>query len=161
MNPRLALAVTAGKAAGLAVRRMGRGGGTALPGLVAERVDPGLVGHLAGQLAGGRVTISGTNGKATTSPVPASFPPAAGAPFVHNREGSNLMRGLASTLLGAASASGAIPGARASYGLFEVDEATLPLAMPHLRPTVLGFTNLFRDQLDRYGEVDTVFSLWR
>ncbi len=161
MNPRLALAVTAGKAAGLAVRRMGRGGGTALPGLVAERVDPELVGHLAGQLARGRVTISGTNGKTTTSRVLASILQAAGAPFVHNREGSNLMRGLASTLLGAASASGAIPGARASYGLFEVDEATLPLAMPHLRPTVLGFTNLFRDQLDRYGEVDTVFSLWR
>ena len=161
MNPRLALAVTAGKTAGVVVRRMGRGGGTALPGLVAERVDPGLVGHLAGQLARGRVTVSGTNGKTTTSRVLASILEAAGARFVHNREGSNLMRGLASTLLGAASASGAIPGARASYGLFEVDEATLPLAMPHLRPTVLGFTNLFRDQLDRYGEVDTVFSLWR
>jgi hypothetical protein len=65
--------VTAGKAAGVAVRRMGRGGGTALPGLVAERVDPGLVGHLAGQLARVEVTISRTNGKTTTSRVLASI----------------------------------------------------------------------------------------
>jgi len=160
VNPRLALAVSAGKLAGVAARRAGRGGGTALPGLVAERLDPGLVGHLASQLQRGRVTVSGTNGKTTTSRVIASIFEAAGMPYVHNREGSNLMRGLASTLLGAAGPTGAIPRAAHSFGLFEVDEATLPLAVPELRPTVLAFTNLFRDQLDRYGEVDTVFALW-
>lgn len=161
MNPRLAGAVTAGKAAAIVSRGLGRGGGTALPGLAAERIDPQLVAHLGRQLGHGRVLVTGTNGKTTTSRIVAAMLDAAGVPFIHNREGSNLMRGIGSTLLAAASPLGRIHDAPRSLGLFETDEATLPLAAAALAPNVLVFTNLFRDQLDRYGEVDTVAAFWR
>ena len=158
---RLALAVNAGKGAGIATRVLRRGGGTALPGLVAERVHPRLVRDLGRSLGGGRVLITGTNGKTTTSRIVAEVLGAAGRPFIHNREGSNLMRGIASTLLSHAGLAGGIPGPAATAGLFETDEATLPPAAEALAPDIIAFTNLFRDQLDRYGEVDTVARLWR
>ncbi|MCK9517922.1 MAG: MurT ligase domain-containing protein [Dehalococcoidia bacterium] len=161
MNPRLALAVIAGRTAALVSRRLGRGGGTALPGLVAERVHPGLVRDLARQLGAGRVMITGTNGKTTTARILAQILEEAERPYVHNREGSNLMRGLASTLLAIAGRAGNIPGARQMTGLFEVDEATTPAASAAIAPNAIAFTNLFRDQLDRYGEVDTVAGFWR
>lgn len=161
MNPRLALAVTAGKTAAAVSRRIGRGGGTALPGLVAEKLDPAIVHDLGSQLGRGTVLITGTNGKTTTSRILASIATAAGLPYLHNREGSNLMRGIASSLLAAAGAGGTIPGGHQMLGIIETDEATLPRATRALGPRVIAFTNLFRDQLDRYGEVDTVAALWR
>ncbi len=161
MNPRLALAVSTGKAVGTVSRRLGRGGGTALPGLIAERIDPALVARLGRSLGGGRALITGTNGKTTTARLVAGMLTEAGVPHLHNREGSNMMRGIGSALLAAASPSGSLPGSAAHAGLFEVDEATLPAAARALAPTSLTFTNLFRDQLDRYGEVDTVAALWR
>ena len=161
MNARLAAAVTAGKAAGLVTRGLRRGGGTALPGLVATRLAPDIVARLGRQLGRGRVLITGTNGKTTTTRILAGALEEAGVRYLNNREGSNLMRGIATTLLAAAGPTGAIAGARATLGLFETDEATLPLAARALAPTVLTFTNLFRDQLDRYGEVDTVAAFWR
>lgn len=161
MNLRLAAAVSAGRAAGFVTRRLGRGSGTALPGLVAEKIDPHIVRDLGRQLGAGRVVITGTNGKTTTSRIVARMLQEARQPFVHNREGSNLMRGLASTLLALPGPSGRIPRAAGRLGLFEVDEATLPAAARALAPRALAFTNLFRDQLDRYGEVDTVAAFWR
>ncbi|MCL4240772.1 MAG: DUF1727 domain-containing protein [Dehalococcoidia bacterium] len=158
---RLAVAVSAGKGAGIATRLLRRGGGTALPGLVAERIHPALVRDLGRSLGGGRVLITGTNGKTTTSRIVAEVLSGAGRPFIHNREGSNLMRGIGSTLLARANVTGRIVGAAEMVGLFETDEATLPPAAGALAPTALAFTNLFRDQLDRYGEVDTVAALWR
>ena len=158
---RTSAAVVAGKAAGAATRMLRRGGGTALPGLVAERVDPRLVANLGRTLGRGRVMVTGTNGKTTTSRIIAAAFDAAGVPYVHNREGSNLMRGMASTLLSHATLAGAIPGAKNAAGLFEADEATMPAAVAALQPRVIAFTNLFRDQLDRYGEVDTVMALWK
>ena len=160
MNLRVTGAVTAAKAAGIASRVLGQGGGTALPGLVAERLDAGIVGHLGRQL-GRRVFVTGTNGKTTTSRMLAAILEAAGQPALHNREGSNLMRGFASTLCAQAGPMGGIAGAAGMVGLFETDEATMPAATAALKPSVLVFTNLFRDQLDRYGEVDTVAALWR
>jgi UDP-N-acetylmuramyl tripeptide synthase len=158
---RLAAAVTAGKAVATVVRRLNRGGGTALPGLVAERIEPRVVARLAGQLGGGCVLVTGTNGKTTTSRVLASILREARQPLLHNREGSNLMRGIASALLSAAGPSGRIAGSERMLGLFETDEATLPAAARTLAPRAIAFTNLFRDQLDRYGEVDSVFEFWR
>ena len=83
MNLRVTGAVTAAKAAGIASRVLGRGGGTALPGLVAERLDPGIVGHLGRQL-GRRVFVTGTNGKTTTSRMLAAILEAAGQPALHS-----------------------------------------------------------------------------
>ncbi|OAI44235.1 hypothetical protein AYO38_09965 [bacterium SCGC AG-212-C10] len=161
MNPRLALAVDAGKAAGFATRLLGRGGGTAVPGLVSERIEPRIARLLASQIGQGRVAVTGTNGKTTTTRILARIFEEAGLPFIHNREGSNLMRGITSRLIASSNALGHVREGAKSIGLFETDEATLPAACRAVRPTVLAFTNLFRDQLDRYGEVDTVASLWR
>ena len=161
MPLRTAAAVTAGKGAALASRLLGRGGGTALPGLVAERFDPAIVANLGEQLGRGRVLVTGTNGKTTTSRIVARALEEGGIHYLHNREGSNLMRGIASALLDASWLSGTIPGGEETLGLFETDEATLPAAARALQPTALAFTNLFRDQLDRYGEVDTVAGFWR
>jgi UDP-N-acetylmuramyl tripeptide synthase len=159
--PRVTSAILAGKAAGAFSRALRRGGGTALPGLLAERVDPQLVARLGGQLGRGSALITGTNGKTTTARIAAAALRAAGVPFVHNREGSNLMRGIAGALMGVTSAGGRVRRGRELCGLFEVDEATLPHAARALQPRAMVFTNLFRDQLDRYGEVDTVAAMWR
>jgi len=153
--------VLAGKLASAGSRVLRRGGGTALPGLVAERIDPQIVAHLGRTLGRGRIMVTGTNGKTTTARIIAAALEAEGVPFVHNREGSNLMRGMASTLLARANASGRIRDAGQTAGLFEADEATMPAAVAALQPRAIVFTNLFRDQLDRYGEVDTVAGLWR
>ena len=110
MNPRTAAAVTAGRLTGAVSRVAGRGGGTALPGLVAERIQPALVADLGRQLGRGSVLITGTNGKTTASRIVASILAAAAIPTLHNREGSNMMRGLASTLLAEATPLGAIRG---------------------------------------------------
>jgi UDP-N-acetylmuramyl tripeptide synthase len=107
------------------------------------------------------VLITGTNGKTTTSRLLASMLYEAGLPFVHNREGSNLMRGIAASLIDASSAGGSLAADGPELGLFEADEAAFPAAVRALRPRVVAVTNLFRDQLDRYGEVDTVAAFWR
>lgn len=161
MGIRLAAAVTAGKLAAGITRSLGRGGGTALPGLVAERIDRDVVRDLGRQLGRGRVLVTGTNGKTTTTRILARMLQEARIPYLHNREGSNLMRGIASELIARARADGSIPNAERMLGLFETDEATLPPAARELAPNAIAFTNLFRDQLDRYGEVDTVAGFWR
>src|SRR5581483_2711939 len=158
--PRTIASVWAAKTAAFASRRLGRGGGTAVSGLVGLRLQPGLIGDLALQLGLGCVTVTGTNGKTTTSRLLAEAARAAGIDVLHNASGSNLVRGIAATLAGAAGPDGRLHGTN-RLGVFEVDEATIPLALPQLRPRVAVFTNLFRDQLDRYGEVEAVASLWR
>jgi UDP-N-acetylmuramyl tripeptide synthase len=172
VDARLILALNAGKAAALLTRALRRGGGTALPGLVAERVEPQILRKLGRQLDT-RLLVTGTNGKTTTSRILASILAQSGTPYLHNREGSNLTRGIVSALIASSSPSGKLRLKPAnapppssllpppSVGLFETDEATLPAAAAALAPRAIAFTNLFRDQLDRYGEVDTVAALWR
>src|SRR5215210_7982322 len=99
-NPVLAAAVTAGKASALATRLLGRGGGTAPPGLVAQVVYPGVLRALTAQLPEGSIMVTGTNGKTTTSRMLGSILQAAGREPLHNRSGSNLERGLVSTVVG-------------------------------------------------------------
>ena len=159
-NPALVAAVAAGKASALATRLLGRGGGTALPGLVAHTVYPRVLRDLTSQLPEGTVMVTGTNGKTTTSRMLGSILEAAGLQPLHNRSGSNLERGLISTMVDAATPIGGLPQ-EMRVGLFEVDEATVPAVLPSVRPRVAVFNNLFRDQLDRYGEIDTVYSRWR
>src|SRR3990172_7539659 len=154
-------AIAAAKITAALSRRLGAGGGTALPGLVAERIDPGIVAGMAGQLGQGSVLVTGTNGKTTTARLLRNMLQAAGLKPVANRAGSNLMRGIAAALVESARVTGEFAGARRRLGVFEVDEATLPEAVAALRPRAVAFTNLFRDQLDRYGEVEHVAALWR
>jgi lipid II isoglutaminyl synthase (glutamine-hydrolysing) len=145
--------VAAGLARGVATmaRAVGAGGGSSLPGMVAERLSPGFIGRRAAQLPGGVVVVSGTNGKTTTASMIRTILRATGDPTVGNETGANLRQGVASALLH-------IP-ARARTAVFEVDEAALPAVVDELQPRMLVLTNVFRDQLDRYGEAERVVSL--
>jgi UDP-N-acetylmuramyl tripeptide synthase len=158
MAPRLWAALTAGKLTARLSRSLGLGGGTALPGRVARWVAPDLLGRLARGLPHGVVVVTGTNGKTTTARLVATALQAAGLRVVHNRAGANLPAGLLSTLLLATDGGGR---PRADVGVFEVDEAAFPRVGGELQPRVVVLTNLFRDQLDRYAEVDRVAQGWR
>jgi UDP-N-acetylmuramyl tripeptide synthase len=158
--PRTIASVWAAKTAAFASRRLGRGGGTAISGLVGLRLQPDLIADLAPQLDLGCVALTGTNGKTTTSRLVSEAARISGLQPLANASGSNLVRGLAATLAGAAGPDGRLHGTN-RLGVFEVDEATLPLVLPLLEPRAVVFTNLFRDQLDRYGEVEAVADLWR
>ncbi|HLF77361.1 MAG TPA: MurT ligase domain-containing protein [Dehalococcoidia bacterium] len=153
--------VWAAKAAASASRRLGRGGGTAVAGLVGLQLQPNLIAQLAPQLGRGCVIVTGTNGKTTTSRLLTEIARGSGLVPLANASGSNLLRGIAATLAQAVDATGALPDAERTLGIIEVDEATVRLVLPQLRPRVAVFTNLFRDQLDRYGEVEAVAALWR
>ena len=140
------------------IRRLGRGGGTAAPGLVADRIDPNLLAKLARRLPRGSVVVAGTNGKTTTSRMLADILEADGCRVAHNRSGSNLVRGVAAALAERASLGG---DPRADLAVIETDEAAFPEIVRLLAPRVILLNNLFRDQLDRYGELNSVASRWR
>lgn len=154
-------AVAAAKVAAGLSRRFRLGGGTALPGLVAERIDPEIIRGLAASLGQGSVLVTGTNGKTTTARLLRNIVHAAGMETVANRAGSNMMRGIASALVESSGWGGGLEDGERKLGVFEVDEATVPEAAWTVRPRAVLFTNLFRDQLDRYGEVEYVADVWR
>jgi len=139
------------RAAGSLSRLAGRGGGTTLPGKLLWKLDPAAIDALAARLPQGSVAISATNGKTTTAAMLAEIL----RPRVrvaHNDSGANLVSGVASALLHARDAE---------LGLFEVDEGALPEVTRRVRPKALLLGNLFRDQLDRYGELELVAGRWR
>jgi lipid II isoglutaminyl synthase (glutamine-hydrolysing) len=155
---RRAAATLAGKAALQLSRRLGAGGGTQLPGVVARRLAPDVLHDLAAALPDGVVLVTGTNGKTTTARMIAAVLRARGKRVLHNRAGANLITGLTAT---AVAGSDLLGRPRAEIGLFETDEAHLPAAIRETQPRVVLILNLFRDQLDRYGEVDTIAKRWR
>jgi UDP-N-acetylmuramyl tripeptide synthase len=154
---RLGAKIAAARAVGQLARRAGRGGGTSLPGRVLIRLEPEAIRALSARLRRGSVIISATNGKTTTAAMTAAVLERMGIGLVHNRAGANMAGGIASTLLAAARPHGAIDG---ELGLFEVDEFWLDRLAPEVRPTALLLGNLFRDQLDRYGELETIADRW-
>jgi UDP-N-acetylmuramyl tripeptide synthase len=111
---------------------------------------PDAIDRLAARLDRGSIVVSSTNGKTTTAGMIASILGAAGRAPVHNRAGSNMHWGVATALLEQGG----------DEGLFELDEAWLPRVAPHLRPRLLVLGNLFRDQLDRYGELERLADEW-
>jgi UDP-N-acetylmuramyl tripeptide synthase len=134
-------------------RAAGRGGGTTLPGRLLLRVEPQALERMAGELDGGAVLVSATNGKTTMSAMVAAIMGRTGRPVVHNSAGSNMAWGVATALLDA-------KRGRGQLGLFEVDEAWLPRVARALKPDVYLLANLFRDQLDRYGELELIADRW-
>jgi len=152
---RLRLPFTAGVAAARAAGGLSRlartGGGTTVPGKVLALLAPGAVERLAARLPRGSALVSATNGKTTTTAMVAEILEAR-VRLAHNSSGANLISGVASTLLSAH---------EAELGLFEVDEAALPDVARRVRPRALCLGNLFRDQLDRYGELELVAERWR
>jgi len=152
---KLAAVLVTAKLVGWVSRLLRRGAGQALPGLVADALMPELAAILAGQFRQGVVIVTGTNGKTTTTKLLAGMLTAGGARVIGNRSGSNLKQGIVSSLVAGASVRGVLRGSP-TIGVFEVDEATVPLIMPAIGVTDVLVTNLFRDQLDRYGDLDTV-----
>ncbi len=139
------------------VSRLRGGGGTTLPGKLLMRLDSSALAALAARLSGGSVIVSATNGKTTTAAMASSILERGGIRLVHNQAGANMAGGIASTLLAAAGPHATIAG---ELGLFEVDEFWLDRLVPQLRPRAIVLCNLFRDQLDRYGELDTIAERW-
>jgi UDP-N-acetylmuramyl tripeptide synthase len=140
------------RAARTASRRTGRGGTTA-PGRLLLRLDDQAIARLGGRLEHGAACLSGTNGKTTTASMLSGILERAGEHVVRNRAGSNMHWGVATALLDA--------GARRDeLGLLEVDEAWLPTVARQLDPRALVLCNLFRDQLDRYGELELIADRW-
>ena len=138
------------RAIGAASRRSGRGGGTTLPGRVLLRLEPEAIAALGSRLHGGTTIVSATNGKTTTAGMIAAILAADGRDPVHNRAGSNMTWGVATALL----------EQDGEEGLFEVDEAWLPRVAEQLDPATIVLGNLFRDQLDRYGEIEALADDW-
>ena len=151
-----ALAVRLARGVGT-LSRMRGGGATSVPGKVLMRLAPDAIGELGGRLARGSVLISATNGKTTTATMAASILQRAGIELVHNQAGANMAGGIATTLLDAARPHGRIAG---ELGVFEVDELWLSSLAAQLRPRAIMLGNLFRDQLDRYGELDAIAESW-
>jgi lipid II isoglutaminyl synthase (glutamine-hydrolysing) len=146
-------AVVAGKATGTLSRFTGRGGGTTLPGDVARMIDPKILTRLTQDLTQGSIVITGTNGKTTTARLVSWLLEGAGHRVVANRAGANLIYGVTAAALNRAGADGQL---KADWGVFEIDEASLPRAVDEIQPKTTLVLNLFRDQLDRYGELESI-----
>ncbi len=151
MAARLTVEIAAARAAARLSRLAGRGGGTTLPGKLLHTLDPGAIDALAARLPDGAALVSATNGKTTTTAMVARIL-GASRRLAWNRAGANLVSGVATALVAARGAQ---------LGLFEVDEAALPEVARRLRPRAVLLGNLFRDQLDRYGELEHVAEGWR
>lgn len=138
------------RAVGALSRFSGRGGGTTLPGRLLLRMAPDAIPRLGAGLRTGSMVVSATNGKTTTAGMIATAMRAVGRRPVHNRAGSNMPWGVATALL----------EQHGDEGLFEVDEGWLPRIAADLDPRLIVLGNLFRDQLDRYGELERLADEW-
>jgi UDP-N-acetylmuramyl tripeptide synthase len=151
------LEIALAKAAGRLSRLARRGGGTSLPGKVLLRLEPGAVSLLARELPRGSVIVSATNGKTTTANMIAAVLRRAGITAAHNRTGANMPGGVATALLDRTRKGKLVDG---ELGLFEVDEAWVETLIDQLGPHTVVLGNLFRDQLDRYGELERLADDW-
>ena len=147
MGVRTGLAIGAGRLASWGLRRVLRRNASQLPGRIALALDPQLLTSLRDKLACGSVVVCGTNGKTTTTNVLASAVEASGARVLCNRVGANMEAGVPAAML---------PGSTADWAVMEADELSTIHIVPKLRPRYLVLLNLFRDQLDRAGEIDHV-----
>ena len=134
-----------------ALSRLTGRGGTSLPGKALLRMQPDAIARLSARLERGSAVISATNGKTTTAAMVARILERGGARLVHNRAGANMAGGVTTALL----------QGKGDTGLFEVDEFWLDGVVPQVRPRALLLANLFRDQLDRYGELETIADRWQ
>ena len=154
---RLRLAILFGKLISFVSRTLKLGGGSAAPGLFALKIEPELVEKLAGKIPR-NIIITGTNGKTTTARILAHLAREAGLAVIRNHTGSNLERGIASALISSVHPG----GVRTNFdlGIWELDEFAFNEVAPKIKPDLILFLNVSRDQLDRYGEVDKVVNRW-
>ena len=151
------LTVALGRTARLAARMRGGGsGGTAFPGLVMERTDPGFLERTLSRLPRGVIVVSGTNGKTTTTKMVVQLLREQGLKVFTNRTGSNFVRGVLAALLTEVDAAGNLD---ADIAVLELDEAHAVHFVAQVRPRACLLLNVMRDQLDRFGEIDYTASL--
>ena len=151
------LTVALGRTARLAARVRGGGsGGTAFPGLVMERTDPGFLERTLSRLPRGVIVVSGTNGKTTTTKMVVQLLREQGLKVFTNRTGSNFVRGVLAALLTEVDAAGNLD---ADIAVLELDEAHAVHFVARVRPRACLLLNVMRDQLDRFGEIDYTASL--
>ncbi len=151
MRLRTLLAVAAAKAALTACHLSGRPG-SSLPGRAALKIDPHIIAPLAADIRRGIIVTCGTNGKTTTNNLLCSMLEAQGYRVVSNRLGANMVEGVAAAF--ATAAKGPLGYLDADFACLEVDEASAARVLQDLYPDCMILTGLFRDQLDRYGEID-------
>lgn len=157
-NFRLALAIVTAKTITGIVKLLKLGAASVLPGEIAQRFHPHLLNLLSSQFKQGIILVVGTNGKTTTSLLLRQILENNGYKIVHNSTGANLINGLITCLVNNSNLWGKI---NADYAILEVDENVLPLVLKQFNPTHILGLNLFRDQLDRYGEVDAISYRWQ
>jgi lipid II isoglutaminyl synthase (glutamine-hydrolysing) len=154
---RLGIAVFAAKTITAAIRLTKMGSASVLPGTISKRLHPQILTLLTQQIKYGSIIIAGTNGKTTTSLLLRDILERDGRTVVHNEAGANLVNGLITTLLERTSLTGRL---KADFGILEVDENVIPIVLPQIKPKYIITLNLFRDQLDRYGEIDNITRKW-
>ncbi|MDD4237783.1 MAG: MurT ligase domain-containing protein [Desulfotomaculaceae bacterium] len=157
MNLRMSAAIVAGRVASWLSKRQGHKG-SSLPGMVALKIYSGTLRDLAAQVRKKIIVVSGTNGKTTTSNMIFGILRDAGYQNIANLEGANMVSGVTTSFVKRAGLSGKID---CDYAVLEVDEATMPIVLKELTPGVVVLTNFFRDQLDRYWELDKVIGVIR
>ncbi|MBD0387943.1 MAG: Mur ligase family protein [Nostoc sp. C3-bin3] len=154
---RLGFAVSVAKSVTFIVRSLRLGAASVLPGSIARRIEPRLLQLLSQQVKNGVILIAGTNGKTTTALLLCTILERKGYRVTHNSTGANLENGLMTALLESTNLLGTL---NADYAILEVDENIVPRVLTPLQPRIILCLNLFRDQLDRYGEVDTISKRW-
>ncbi|MEH2025699.1 Mur ligase family protein [Nostoc sp.] len=154
---RLGFAVSVAKSVTFIVQFLRLGAASVLPGAIARRIQPRLLELLSQQVKNGVILIAGTNGKTTTALLLCTILEGKGFRITHNSTGANLENGLISALLESTNLLGTL---NADYAILEVDENIVPRVLAPLQPRIILCLNLFRDQLDRYGEVDTISKRW-
>ncbi len=150
---RYSIAAGIGIIASRLARVFGYGAGSTWPGELALRIYPKILLQLKKRVTQGIIFVAGTNGKTTTSLMIAGMLRTAGGSVLHNTSGANLINGIVSSFFHT--------WKKTDWAVFEIDENSLPKLLQYIHPDVLVLMNLFRDQLDRYGEVDTIGSSWR
>lgn len=155
MKIRAAAAIMAARILSFVCKAAGRQGVT-MAGKLALKIDPGILKYLAGQVREGIFVVCGTNGKTTTNNLLCSAVESEGKKLVCNHTGSNMLAGVAASFVLAAKWNGKLD---ADYACIEIDEASTVRVFPHFQPDWMVLTNLFRDQLDRYGEIDITMKL--
>ena len=130
--------------------------GVTWAGKIALRLDPSILKTLASQVKKDIFIVCGTNGKTTTNNMLCAALEAEGYKVVCNHTGSNMLNGVAAAFALAAGLSGNL---KADYACIEIDEASTRRVFPHFKPDYMVLTNLFRDQLDRYGEIDITMNI--
>ncbi len=150
--------VTAGKFVSWTSKTFRLGAGATWPGEIALMMSPHILGEFGTHITNGIILVAGTNGKTTTSLMIKTILEKDGKSVVHNKSGANLLNGVVSACIEHTSRGGRVNG---DYGVFEIDENSLPIVMRYIVPKFIVILNLFRDQLDRYGEVDVIAEKWQ